>query len=177
MKLVTKAVAIFDRTLDVSVILASALLAFTLLSICAEVVLRYFFGSPLSWVVEISEMNLLYITFLAAAWVLRRKGHVKIDLLLNRLKPRTQALLGIIISIIGAIVFMFLIWYGAQVTWDNFLRGTYRSTVLEIPNAAVLFIIPLGSFLLFIQFLRDGYGYLSSWRTSGGKEQRSEMNP
>ena len=72
MKLLAKFGAIFDRLLDVVSILACILLVFIMLSVCAEVVLRYFLGSPLIWVIEISEMNLLYITFLAIAWVLRR---------------------------------------------------------------------------------------------------------
>jgi C4-dicarboxylate transporter DctQ subunit len=175
MKLVTKANAVFDRVLDSTNILASILLVFIMLSVCIEVVSRYFFGSPTVWVVEISEMSLLYLTFLAAAFVLKRQAHVKIDLLLNRLNPRIQAMLGIVISIIGAICFLFIVWYGAQVTWDNFLRGTYRSTVLEVPNAAVLFIIPLGSLLLVIQFLRDACGHITSWRKLESKEQRLEI--
>ena len=42
-----------------------------MLVVCAEVLLRYGFNSPISWVVEISEYALLWITFLGAAWVLR----------------------------------------------------------------------------------------------------------
>ncbi len=175
MKLLTKANAIFDRILDSTQIIASILLGFIMLSVCIEIVSRYFFGKPTVWVVEVSEMNLLYLTFLATAFVLRRQAHVKIDLLFNRLKPRPQAMLSAIISIIGAICFIFIVWYGAQVTWDNLLRGTYRSTVLEVPNAAVLFIIPLGSFLLVIQFLRDAFGYITSWKKLESKEHGLEI--
>jgi len=33
-------------------------------------------------------------------------------------------------------------------------------------------IIPIGSFLLFIQFLRRAYGYFTGWRAIPDKEQR-----
>ena len=164
MRLLAKVSAIFDRTLDLLVFLACILFVFMMLSVDAEVIMRYFLHRPLIWVLEITEICLLYITLLGATWVLKREGHVKMDIVINRLRPRTQSLLGIISSIIVVVVFAVVAWYGAEVTWDHFLRGTYRGTIMEIPNAYVLVIIPVGSFLLFVQFLRRTYGYLRSWR-------------
>jgi TRAP-type C4-dicarboxylate transport system permease small subunit len=107
---------------------------------------------------------LLFIAFLGTAWLLRREGHVKMDILVNRLQPRAQAFLGIFSSVIGAVVCLVLVWYGVQVTWDHWLRGTYKATTMEIPNAPILVIIPLGSFMFFIQCLRRAHGYYRHWR-------------
>jgi TRAP-type C4-dicarboxylate transport system permease small subunit len=162
MKLFSKITAVFDGTLALTNILAGVLLCFILLSVCSEVILRYFFESPTIWVIEISEAGLVYITFLGLAWVLKRGKHVSLDILVSRLKPRSQSLLGVFSSLVGAAAFLVVTWYGAAETWDHFVRGTFRSTLLEVPNAAILIIIPVGGFLLFIQFLREGYGRLNS---------------
>jgi len=171
MRLLARAGSIFDRTIDTLTVVATIILVFVMLSVCAEVVLRYFLNRPLIWVVQVSENSLLYIAFLGAAWVLRREGHVRMDIVVNYLGSRTQVFLGIITSIIGAFVFLIVTWYGAQATWDHFVRGLFIPKAINIPNAYILVIIPVGSFLFFIQFLRRAYKYLVGWRVTPGQEQ------
>ena len=137
-----------------------------MLAVGAEVVMRYFFNRPLLWVVEVTGLTLLYITFLVAAWVLRREQHVKMDMVLSRLSPRTQAILNIITSTLSAVIFLAITWYGAWATWEHFKAGYYTSTTMEIPYVYVLIIIPIGSLLLFIQFLRRIHGHIRSFRAS-----------
>jgi len=165
MKVLDRFAAIFDRTNNLLAYLAGAILLFAVISVTTDVVLRYFFNKPLMWAVEINENNLLYITFLATAWVLTREGHVKVELVLNRLSPRAQNLMGLITSALGIIVCLVITWHGALVTWRDFQIGAYEPTILKIPNAYVLFIIPLGAFLLFIQFARRTHGFLKRFRT------------
>ena len=118
MRLITKAGSIFDRTINILTVAAIVILVFVMLSVCAEVILRYFLNRPLIWVVQVTENSLLYIAFLGAAWVLKREGHVKMDLVLNRLNPATQYLMNSITSIIGAIICLVITWYGVKVCWD-----------------------------------------------------------
>jgi hypothetical protein len=40
------------------------------------------------------------------------------------------------------------------VTWNYFRRGIYTPTAMEIPVAAIILIIPIGSFILLIEFVR-----------------------
>ncbi len=162
---------IFDRIIHLLTILAGGILIFMMLAIGVDVVMRYFLNRPIIWVTEIGETSLLFITFLGAAWLLKKEEHVKMDLVLSRLGPRTQVLINIVTSAIGAIIFLVITWYGVKVTWEHFQKGTYQTSLLEIPNAYVLFIIPVGSILLFIQFLRRSYGYLGSWSAPVDKEQ------
>jgi len=161
---------LFDRIIDLLASLAGGLILFMMLSICIDVVLRYFLNRPLTWGVEISEYILLWSTLLSVAWVLKIEGHVKIDLVVNRLNPRNQCLVNTITSILGAITCLVLLWYGTKVSWEFFERGTITNTILELPSAPLFAIIPIGSFLLFIQFVRRSYGYLKSWKLPSNKE-------
>ncbi|MFH1756842.1 MAG: TRAP transporter small permease [Pseudomonadota bacterium] len=155
---------IFDRVIRAGIILAAVLLILVMFSVNAEIFTRYITGHSLIWVVEISEISLLFITFLGVAWVLKKGGHVSVDILVNRLAPRTRAMFNAATSIVGAFAVLPLIWYGAQVTWTHYQKSLYEATALEIPNVAILFIIPLGSIFLFIQLLKKMYGYVREWQ-------------
>ncbi len=171
MKQSMKVSAIFDYILTLFGFLTSALIIFLMLSVCTEVVMRYFLNRPQVWTVEIAEYTLLWITFLGAAWVLKKEGHVKMDIVLGQLKPGTQAVVNIITSVIGVIICLVLTWYSAEITWDHYQRGIYEpATLLDLPKAPIMVIIPVGSFLLLIQFLRRSYDYLGSWRASRDNE-------
>jgi C4-dicarboxylate transporter DctQ subunit len=174
MKLITKAGIIFDRIIDLTMILAAVLLFFVTFSVGAEVFLRYFLGRPTIWVTEVAEYTLLYITFLAVAWVLRREGHVKMDLVLNRFSPKTQSMVNAITSLAGTLVCFILTWFGAKTTWYFFQGGYPTPTPLRVPKFIIVAIIFFGSFLLFIQFLRRTYGYVESWRVPEKKEDLLE---
>lgn len=140
------------------------LLFFAMIAVCVDVVLRYFFNRPVAWVLEISEYILLYVTFMATAWVLRDESHIKVDLLVNRLSPERQSLISIITSAIGALVMFILAWFGSRVTLDFYRRGVPTLEYLKTPEYLILMIIPIGSFCLAVQFFRNARKYLKSRR-------------
>ena len=150
---------IFDRILSIGIICACVFIVLMMLSVNFEVVMRYFFRMPQLWVTQGSEIGLLYVTFFGAAWVLHKEGHVSMDLVLNRLKPRVRAILNSVTSLLAAVVVFPLIWYGFIVTWDHYQRGLYYETNLPIPNVIILWVIPVGSIVIFAQLLRRTYGY------------------
>jgi len=164
-KLPTKAGTIFDIVTKSLTWLACIFLMFATLAVSVDVVLRYFFNRPVVWVLEICEYILLYIVFLGAAWVLREEGHIRVGLLVDQLSSKTQSMFNVITSILGLMVCIVLSIYGTQVTWDYFLRSVPTLEFLKLPKFLVLMIIPIGSYLLSIQFLRRSYGYLRIWRS------------
>jgi TRAP-type C4-dicarboxylate transport system permease small subunit len=163
---VSKLSHVFDSAITIMARLSDLILMFLMLSVCADVILRYFFNRPQAWIAEISEYLLLYVTFLGAAWVLKNEGHVTVDILIARVSPRTRAVFGIISSVIGAFVFLVVFWFGTLETLDLFKRGVHNPSVLEFPKAPLVAIIPLGSLFFMIQFLRRAFGFLGSLRES-----------
>ncbi|MCD6567893.1 MAG: TRAP transporter small permease [Dehalococcoidia bacterium] len=166
-----KAGRIFDKILDIGAVGTSALIIFIMLSICVEVVLRRM-GHPQIWEIEVTEYCLLYVTFLGAAWLLRREGHVKVDIITNAVSPRVQRWLGIITSVIGSAMSLYLVIWGITVTWDYLQRGVVQCTPLLTPTWIVLIIIPLGSIPLFLQFLRRTRGYMGMSISSPDEEKK-----
>lgn len=169
MKLLAKVTRIYERIISGAMVLAGISTVFLMVSVSLDVVLRYFLGRPTAWVMEITGYMLLYIPFLVAAWVLKRDRHVRMDLVLNRLNPKTQSLVNTITSIIGVIICLVLTWSGAKATL--YFIGYQTPTMLRVPKSAIIVIIFLGSLLLVIQFLRRTRSYLRSWRAPPEKEE------
>lgn len=171
-----RCLVIFDHAMNGMIFLAGMILIFIMLSVCLEVILRYFLDRPQVWVTEITECLLLYITFLGSAWLLREEGHVKVDILLDSLKPKTTAALGIASSIIGVFVSLTLTIYGSSVTWDYYQRGIYTPTAMEIPVPLIILIIPIGSLMLLLQFLRRTAIHTAGFFIERRKSHEPEMN-
>ncbi|MDW7710245.1 MAG: TRAP transporter small permease [Deferrisomatales bacterium] len=144
---------------------AAAFLLFTVASVTTDVTLRYFFNRPITWLNETIETLMLYVTFLGGAWVARERGHVTVDILLARASARNQDRLRVISSLIACSVCAVLVVFGARVTWDFYVRGVHSMTVLELPVAAKLVVIPAGALLMLSQFLRELAGH---WRELRG---------
>ena len=149
-----KLASLIDRITDAMAIVAALLLFLMMFSICLEVVLRYFDLQPLTWVTEITEYILLYVTFLGAPWLLKEDGHVRVDIIIRKFSITSQKLIDISTSIIGIFVCSILVWFGAETTWSFYTRGIPVIKVLEVPKFLLLGVIPFGSLFLIIQFIR-----------------------
>lgn len=60
------------------------------LILCAQVVFRYFIGTSLDWIEEVSRILLIWLTFIGAAVALKRKGHIAVDYFVAHLPDRIR---------------------------------------------------------------------------------------
>ena len=160
MKILSVANTVFDAVVQCMAYLAAAILVFITGSICLDVVLRYSINRPLKWVFEGTEYSLLFITFLAATWVLRKDGHVKLDLALNALGERSQAWVNTVTSLIVAGVCIVITCSSANYVIYLYQHGITITKYYTLPQFAIISIIPIGFFLLFIQSLKRAYAYI-----------------
>ncbi len=145
---------LFDGIVNGFAVLAGVILVLVMLSVCLDVVMRYFLKLPMVWVDELAEYALLFITFLGTTWVLKQPdGHVIVDVVGSLLSPEKRNILTIISSIVGIFTCAIVTYFGVKVTWGLFARGIYNPTTLEIPRGILVAVIPAGSFLLCMQFI------------------------
>jgi TRAP-type C4-dicarboxylate transport system permease small subunit len=154
MKIIKRPEAIFDGVVDGMAFFAAVLIVLLMLFISIDVILRYFFSRPLFWMHEMAEYALLYITFTGTAWLLKDDAHVKVDILMPFLSSNKKRVLDIAVGIIGIFICVVLTYEGVKVAWDHLERGVHSSTLLSFPKGPLLAIIPIGTFLLLIQFIR-----------------------
>ncbi len=162
---------ILDKLLAFLAMVAGLLLLFITFSISYTIFTRAAnLPSPV-WILQFDEYSLLWITFLGTAWVLARNKHVSVDLITGRLKERTKTFLGLFHSVLGAAVCVLLLWYGSSVTWSQFQRGVTDVQAVDVPKYLILLVIPLGFFVLSLQFVRQFFLTLKKIRRGPVKKR------
>ena len=89
----------FERFTGFLAAIAAFLILLMSLWITYDVLSRYLFSSSSPWAIDLSEYALVWITFLAAPWVLMQDRHVRIELLVDVLPPRVQRVLGVAVCL------------------------------------------------------------------------------
>ncbi|APZ90978.1 TRAP transporter small permease [Fuerstiella marisgermanici] len=96
----------------------------------AQVFARYFFGAPFSWSEEVARLALIWMTFMAAAFVMGEGRHITVDVLSHRLSIRGQAWLESLSHVIVAGTCLLLLFGGMRFVW---YVGKVGSPSLGIP--------------------------------------------
>ena len=164
----------WDRLLDALALAGGIAMGAMALWTSFEVVVRYFFARPTSWAVDLAEYAMLWAAFLAAPWLLREGGHVRVEALVERLAARHQRILGIVVSLLGAAVCAVMAWRTGITTYDFYARGLLTNREWQIPEFLPYLAIPVGSALLVIEFLRRAGRYARSADGEAGLGRRTQ---
>lgn len=151
MRLVFK---IVDKVIDIFAGIAATLIGVLLVSISYATFSRFVFNDPKAKVIELSAYSLIYITFLAAPWLLRQRGHINVDLILLKLKAKAKVKLYLFSDTLCLIITSVLCFFSYQVTKSNFLENIKVMDSMDTPQYLLIIVIPLGSFFLAIQYIR-----------------------
>lgn len=133
--------------------ISAALILLMMLTVVYDVIARLVFRAPTLWVIDVNEYMLVYLTFVPAAWILLRDGHVKVELVVERLTPRTQRVIGIAGDVMALFYCVILAWQGWLVAWTAYEHGYRFSTALSAPQFPIFVIIPIGAAWLGVAFL------------------------
>ncbi|RJR41300.1 MAG: TRAP transporter small permease [Desulfobacteraceae bacterium] len=157
-----KGKSFLDRIMDTMAFIAGLLLTATVFIVSVEVFMRYFLRTPLVWSVEVCEYILFAIAFLGAPWLLKRGGHVNVDIVLVRLGQRMKNLLGLFASSIGVFVSAVIVWFSAVAAWECYTTGVVVTKTLTVEKYFFILLITLGYLVLMLEFVRQFYNNLRS---------------
>jgi C4-dicarboxylate transporter, DctQ subunit len=156
-----------DRIHDFLAVVIGLILVFMTLSIGYAIFVRAVNLPGPVWIVQFNEYAMLFATFLGSSWLLSKGRHVSVELVVSRFSMETRKILRVIHSLLGIGLCATLCWYGVLTTIENFQRNMIHVQAVDVPMAYVLFVIPLGLFLLVLQFLRDFLAGLRTVRDAG----------
>jgi TRAP-type C4-dicarboxylate transport system permease small subunit len=142
----------FERLLSALSTLFAIALGALVAAMCLDVVIRYVSTGSLSWVTELTEYIIYGGTFLAAPWVLRQGGHVRVDILLLHLPRRHAIALERMLDAIGMVLTLLLGWYGAIAVRDAWRDNMIQFKTWNTPEWLLLLPIPIGCALLAVEF-------------------------
>ena len=144
---------LLDRVCGFFALLGALLLVFITASIGYSIVARLTEIPNPIWIVQFNEYALLWITFLGTAWLLAENKHISLSVVTDRLGPKANRILNVCNNLAGTVLCGIFSWYGYATTRDHIARGVIDTMAVDVPKGYVLAIIPLGFFLLALQFL------------------------
>ena len=149
-----KVAALYRRLLEALAVVAGALLAAMALAIVVDVVLRNLGYQPPGHTFTLTEYSLLYVTMLAAPWLVRAKGHVHIELLTAAVSPRTRFWLTRVVYLLCVLTCVVIFWFGLEVTIDQWQRAVIDVRSFDMPRWLLTASMPLSFGLMTIEFGR-----------------------
>ena len=126
-------------------------LLFIMIFAVYEVIRRYFFSNPTTWVWEINSQLLCFMGALAGGYTLLHNSHVSVDIVVSRLKPKHRALLSIITAPLFFLFSCCLIWYGGKEAVRAYTVNQHVISTFASPLWPIKSIICLGGVLIFLQ--------------------------
>lgn len=135
------------------VIIGTLVIAITSV-IFINVVSRYFFSSSLSWAEEVSRYAMVWVTFLGAAYCVKEKSNINIDLLSGVLNPKLININNIIIYFFSGLTCAFISYYSYLTTLKVYKSGQ-KTLALGIPMYWVYSAIFIGFFLMSIRYFKN----------------------
>jgi TRAP-type mannitol/chloroaromatic compound transport system permease small subunit len=88
---VNRLIAFLERISGTAGMVAAWLVVPLIIASCYEVFSRYVLNAPTIWAFELAYMAMGAHFLIGAAYTLRERGHIRIDILYSRFSPRTQA--------------------------------------------------------------------------------------
>ena len=110
-----------------------------------QVFTRYVLNAPLSWTEELARILFIWITFIGAAVIAKRSGHISIDFVTNLLPSRARRW---VLVAAHAVSLAILLLLGVKGVALLRITGTSASPALGIPWAYVYAAFPVGMFLM-----------------------------
>jgi TRAP-type C4-dicarboxylate transport system permease small subunit len=136
---------------------------FIILIITMQIIFRYFFNKPFSWVEELASLLLIYLTFITADIVYAQKGHISVEYFVNFIPKRQSALLTIILYV--AIGTFLIAMIPSCIALLKMQWGHFAAAVIIIPKSFWSLPVPvafLSMFLTTLSFILEEFEGLKS---------------
>ena len=140
----------------------AAICLMSVLAICviAQVICRYALGAPLTWSEELARYMQIWMVMLGSAVMMRKGGHLAIDLVTASLPPKVKRVTDFLVYISIIVFFSIVVWQGVPVS-INALKQ--HSPAMQINMGYVYMALPVGGALVlmetvirFVRFIKTG---------------------
>jgi C4-dicarboxylate transporter DctQ subunit len=119
---------------------------------------RKFFDLPVFGYIDIVEIMMAFMVFLAIAYTERLGGHIRMELFVSFLKGRWLALFEIVGVLLGLVISGIILVY----SWDHAMRAFYlgdSSIDAQIPLWPSKLVVPIALGMLFVRLLISLWAY------------------
>src|SRR6056297_3037826 len=151
-------VQLYDLILTGMALLAGGLLVWLMVSILISVTMRNLGLQPFAWLFLSGEYGLFYLTMLGAPWLVRKRGHVHVELVTAMLPGPAQRLLSRAVAAACVAVCLILAWKGWDLAMQNLARTDFDVRAYFTPKWWLTIAFPVSFGLMAVEFARFVFG-------------------
>lgn len=143
---------LINQVVDGATKLVMCVSAFTVFAITlAQVISRYVLKSPLPWSTDILRLAFTYLVFWGAAWCVKTRGHLNVDVILTSIPVKIRRFVELAINVVLCALFVFFIVYGIEFAKSGL---TQMTSYLPIPMTLYYASIPSAAALMLFYMLQ-----------------------
>ncbi|MQA85540.1 MAG: TRAP transporter small permease subunit [Streptosporangiales bacterium] len=131
-------------------VVSSVVIALMMCTIVYDVLARYAFGRPTTWVLEANAIALVALTFLALPDLYARNQHIAMDLAHNRMSDAWRRVSSVVVRLAAVVFALLLVVLGINSTREVFGAGMLTSGIVLIPVWIIYALIPLSAAVLLL---------------------------
>jgi TRAP-type C4-dicarboxylate transport system permease small subunit len=165
MNLWGKAGRVFDRTVDVMLVVSGLIVFIQAIWVSVDVIVKKAFDWTWAPSFEILSYSLVWMTFLGVTAIYRDRGHVVMEAIVGKLPAKVQSLVSLITTCSVMLLCLFLLFFTARLTIRDYLEHFMLASILNPPKWPIEIVIPLSFLTLFIQSVRHVGLYYRAYRT------------
>lgn len=152
---------IFDVIDKILSAISAVTLFIMMLWIFCDVILRFFFNSPIQGTIELTgEYLMVLLVYLALSDTYKHDEHVKVTFLENKFPENVKKVLKFVTSLFAAAFFFLIGILNFQEGVEYYEQNIMSSGVLNYPLAPALFIIAIGLFMIALRLVLECIGIL-----------------
>jgi TRAP-type transport system small permease protein len=118
----------------------------------ADVVGRKFFDRPIIGTMELSQVIMGGIVLLGWSYTQRYRGHVFVDMFINKYPPRLRIVIDIIMLVLSLALFVF-ITYSSWVLAVQHMGEQRVFPTLRVTSTPYYFFVPVGGFFMCLEMI------------------------
>lgn len=149
---------LYDGLLAGMALIAALLLVWLMVSIIISVAMRNLGMQPFAWLFVSSEYGLFYLTMLGAPWLVRKRGHVHVELVTAMLPEAAQRVLSRLVALSCVLICALLAWKGYELMAQNITRNDFDVRAYFTPKWWLTAAFPLSFGLMAVEFARFVFG-------------------
>jgi len=146
---------VLNARLTRALLAAAALLIFCLgFLVCADIVGRAMFNSPVKGTPEMVSMSIVIICFLLAGYSVQSNSMIYTEVFSGLFGIRGLAFAKLLSAILGILFFGIIIWGSYEPTMHAFATGEYEGEgALRVPVWPARIVVLAGSFLVVVSYI------------------------
>ncbi len=125
--------------------------------VCADVIGRAFFNSPVKGTPEMVSMSIVIICFLLAGYAVQSGGMIHTDVFSSMFGVRGRAFAQLLSAVLGILFFGLIVWGSYEPTLYAWASGEYEGEgALRVPALPARVVVLIGAALVVISYAFQG---------------------